>query len=61
MPRDSGGWSSGPMSETRCPHCGNDHARMFDSVIYGKKTRTVFCRVCAKESEHPNDEDDDRD
>jgi protein-arginine kinase activator protein McsA len=59
---DRGGWYSGPMDEkdTVCPHCGNDHARMFDSIIYGKKTKTVFCRVCAKESEHDL-EDDDRD
>jgi protein-arginine kinase activator protein McsA len=57
--KDNGGWYSGPMNEIDivCPHCKNDHAKMFDSIIYGKKTKTVFCRVCAKESDHERDDD----
>ncbi len=51
------GWYSGPWRDVKCPHCGNDHAKMFDSVIYGKKSETVFCRVCAKEFEKPIEAD----
>jgi transcription elongation factor Elf1 len=52
MPRDSGGWRSGPGREVTCPHCGNDRASLFETVIYGKKSHTLFCEVCSKEFEH---------
>jgi transcription elongation factor Elf1 len=59
MPRDSGGWRSGPGREVTCPRCSNDKASMFETVIYGKRTDTIFCNVCASEFETSARRDDD--
>jgi len=56
---DRGGWRSGPGREVTCPHCSNDHASMFETLIYGKKTDTLFCNVCAGQFEQPIDQDPD--
>jgi hypothetical protein len=42
-----------------CKRCGNDDARMFETVIYGKRWDTVFCNVCAKEFEVESARDED--
>lgn len=44
---DRGGWASFPMREIRCPKCGNDHAKMFDTELYGKSRTSIFCKQCA--------------
>lgn len=61
MPKDSGGWASKGY-KVPCPKCYQDDATMIESAIYGKRSWTLFCRVCAHDwIEHEPEEDDDRD
>lgn len=56
-PKDAGGWSSRGTA-VRCPHCTNDRATLIETVIYGKKTKTLFCKVCALEWEEDRGDSD---
>lgn len=53
MPRDSGGWRSVGQRVT-CPHCTNDSATLIETIIYGKKTKTLLCNVCSGQWEEPH-------
>ena len=57
MPRDKGGRRS-KGRRIACPKCKQDDATLIESVIYGKKTKTLFCSVCSHDWP---DDDEDRD
>lgn len=56
--RDRGGWAS-RGKRTICPMCKNDDATLIETVIYGKKSQTLFCAVCASEFDADSARDDD--
>jgi hypothetical protein len=39
--------------------CKNDDATLIETVIYGKKSQTLFCAVCASEFDADSARDDD--
>lgn len=46
MPKDNGGYVS-KGERVKCPKCPNDDATLITSVIYGKKSKVLYCEICS--------------
>lgn len=58
MPKDNGGWASlGSVPRGPCPKCG-EVGPMVETQIYGKRSWTHFCNVCAQTWITHEDHDD---
>lgn len=56
MPKDNGGYVSKGV-QACCKKCGNDDATLITSVIYGKKSKVLYCEICS--ASWPDDDDRD--